>query len=102
MAKLIITEYEELAKDATGRSVLAGREPAITVQSVTITTETDSSALNGKTRFVRLHAEAACHIAFGLAPTAAQDGTKLAADQTDYFGIHYGDPGSWIISVIQD
>lgn len=100
MAKLIITEYVHLAKDASGNAVLAGKEPAITVQSVTIGAETDSNALNGLTRFVRLHAEAACHIAFGSSPTAAQDGTKLALDQTEYFGVH--DAGTRKISVLQD
>ena len=98
---LLITEYEELGRAASGDPVLAGRAPAITTQSVAIGgSSVQSSALAGKTRFVRLYAEAACHIDIGTNPTAVDDETKLGADSPEYFAIPEGD--TWKIAVIQD
>lgn len=88
---LDITEYQHLAQDENGRVIAAGKEPALLNQQVTIAVgSTQSAALSASTRFVRLHTDAACRIAFGGNPTAAATSQRMAAGQTEYFGVTPG------------
>jgi hypothetical protein len=64
--------------------------PPIAEQTVAITTETDSTAFNAKTRYIRVHADAICSIAVGVAPTASTSTMRLSAGQTEYFGVQPG------------
>ncbi len=99
MSELIVTGYEYKATDAKGREVEAGEEPATEVQNQTVGVAAVSfTAFNARTRFVRLHAEAACHISF--TGTAAGEITKLAAGQTEFFGLPVGN--ILTLSMIQD
>jgi hypothetical protein len=83
-----ITEYAELARDAMNLTIPAGQEPATAEQQVAIGGgSVQSAAFASTTRFVRLHADAACRIAFGVNPTAAGTSRRLAAGQTEYFGV---------------
>lgn len=75
MAKLHITEFSNL-QNAVGvghaqESAQLPMLPPVAQQVVTFTTTTQSAALNASTRFVRLIADADCHIEVGANPTAA-------------------------------
>ena len=90
MSKLYITEYEHLPLTTDGR-MSAGQEPALATQTVTFTTATQSAAFNARTTFVRVHAPTICSILFGSNPTADVNSPRLAANQTEYFGVRGGD-----------
>jgi hypothetical protein len=84
MAVLYISEYTEASQFAP----TLGPEPALVNQAVTFTTSTQSAAFSRNTTMVRLHADTACFIKFGLNPTAttATD-ARMAAGQTEYFKV---------------
>ena len=91
MALLDISEYKDLARDQNTGWVQCGVEPALASQQVAIgDTSTQSAAFGGVTRFVRLHCDVACRIAFGDSPTAAGTTMRMAAGQTEYFGVRPG------------
>lgn len=89
MSTLYITEYEELAKDGTGAVIQAGKEPAITTQTVSFTgTAGVSAAFNARTNYVRLYADGAGFLLFGVSPTAVTaSGTPIALTTAEYFGV---------------
>ena len=88
MASVWVTEYAELARDSMGQVIPVGKEPSITVQKLTIgVSSTASSAFNGKTKFIRLHGDAAFHFAIASTPTAANTDSRIAADASEYFGV---------------
>jgi hypothetical protein len=90
MSKLYVTEYATLAQ-ANGIGQ-AAQAPALAVQVLDFSSaHKESAAFNAKTTFVRLHTDAVCCIQFGTAPTAVS-GTdaRMAADQTEYFGVPVG------------
>jgi len=92
MATLYIQEYKEVAFDAGGGRIQAGREPAIASQAISFTgTAGLSAALNAETNFVRIYSTAAAFLKFGTAPVAVT-GTDcpVAADTAEYFGVHGG------------
>lgn len=87
MAKLYITEFKDYQRDGAVGMGLA-KLPAITTQVLTISgSNAKSAALNANTRFVRVHTDAICHITAGDDPTATTGDARLAADQTEYFGV---------------
>jgi hypothetical protein len=88
MAVLDISEYRDMARDSRGHGVPTGVEPSQTLQQVSIGgTSTQSSALGGSTRFVRLHADVACRVQIGSNPTASATSMRLAAGATEFFGV---------------
>jgi hypothetical protein len=88
MAVLFVTEFARQARDASGYGMVVGEEPPAAQQTVAIgATSTQSAAFNAATRFVRLHADAVCSVEFGASPTATATSRRLAANQTEYFGI---------------
>lgn len=88
MAFLYITEYNQLIVTGTGRGGVPV-EPAIAYQRVVNTGASAASAvLNPKTVFVRLHADSICSFKVGAGtPTAVVGENRMAANQTEYFGI---------------
>jgi hypothetical protein len=98
MADVFISEYVRLARDADGNVIPVGKEPAIAEQKLLIGTEVDSAAFNENATLIRVHAEAACCLLFGLAPTATVDKKRMGAGATEYFGIVPGQK----VSVIAD
>lgn len=87
MAVLFITEYAKLAP-VSGKSVSVALAPPIAEQTVAIGgSSVQSSAVNTATRYVRLHTDAVCSVAFGTNPTATATTMRLAAGQTEYFGV---------------
>lgn len=96
MALLDVTEMRDLPIDANGRTILCAKLPAIAQQQVTFTTSQASNAFSADTRFVRVHTDSACRVAFGDAPTATATDMRMAAGQTEFFAVP---PGSKIAAV---
>ncbi len=92
MAKLYITEFFSQGVDGGSKTpvVPVPQMPPAAEQVVTFTTTTQSAALNAATRFVRLIADADCHIAVGANPTATTSNLKLIAGAAEYFGVTPG------------
>lgn len=88
MPLLDITEYRELAVAGRGHLVMAGQEPSTVNQQVNIgASSVQSAALGDVTRFVRIHADAACRIAVGSNPTASSASMRIGAGGTEYLGV---------------
>ena len=87
MATLWITEYSDIAESFGGKPVLVGREPSLTVQSVSYTTTAQSNNFHPKTRFIRVKADADAYLEFGQNPTATVASTAVEADVAEYFGV---------------
>lgn len=70
MATLFITECSGLASGSRGSGPQAVE--VVTTQIITTlsTTSQQSSAVNSKTRFILVHADADCHVLTGDNPTA--------------------------------
>ena len=102
MAVCYISEYDKLARDEQGYLMAAGLEPSLAEQQVAIGAgSTQSSAFNASTRIVRVHTDAICHIAIGTNPTASTATKRLAANQTEFFGVQAHGAGSQKIAVIE-
>lgn len=91
MATLYITEFADV-----GRVGMYGPEPlqivaqpAKTVQIVTISTSSSSSATFAQgTQIVRLHTDAVCGVTFGTAPNAsAATSSRMASGSTEYYAV---------------
>lgn len=88
MAKVYITEYARQALDNHGQPIAAGEEPPITTQTVAIGGASAQSAVfNAKTRFIRVHTDAICSVLVGANPTADANSPRMAANQTEFFGL---------------
>lgn len=94
MAALTISEYAECAVGANGLAIPSvPLEPNLAFQKITIGAASVASAsFQGRTRMVRLHAEAACCVLFGGAkdadPTATNaNATLFAAGETRDYGV---------------
>jgi hypothetical protein len=88
MAKLYITEYDNLARDTRNFVIPAGQEPALVEQTIDIGESSVASLEFGSaTQFVRIHTDAICSIDFGVSPTATTGSKRMAADTTEYFGV---------------
>jgi len=95
MAFLYITEFAEVEIGPVGRVGQFAAQPPLAEQAIVNTGgNTQSAVFNTATRFVRLHADSICAIEFGLNPTAVAAGAsgtaRLAANQTEYFGVPKG------------
>lgn len=89
MAICDITEYEDLAIDGQGKIIPIGREPATANNPVAIGGGSVQSAIfNARTKFIRVHADAACRVEIGVDPTAVNNVSKrIGANGTEYFGV---------------
>ena len=90
MAILNITEYEDLARDSQGNVILAGKEPRITSQNVTYTTSAQSAAFSGKTKYIRVVADAVAYLDFGTNPTSTLTDTRLPSGVVEFYGVEPG------------
>lgn len=90
MSKLYITEYADMAQTVRGGAQVAA-QPSVANQVIDYSAGVASSAaFNALTTYVRIHTDAICSIAFGTAPTATTASKRLAADNTEYFGVPIG------------
>lgn len=93
MAVLYVSEFIELpiTDNAVARSW--AMTPPIVEQTVAIGAGSASNAFNPQTKFVRLHTDSICSIAFsvsGATPTATTSNARMAANTTEYFGVQGG------------
>lgn len=101
MAKLYVTEYQDLPRDAKGIAIVAGNEEdgGGVDQVVDFTAgATQSAAFAADTKFVRLHTDAICSLAFGANPTATTSKKRMAANTTEYYGVRGGQKVSAIVN----
>jgi hypothetical protein len=92
MATLYIAEFERTASSPDGRfSAQIAEAAPVAEQAVTFSTTTQSAAFNVATRFVRIHTDAICSIAFGTNPTATTAKMRMVAGATEYFSVPRGE-----------
>lgn len=90
MPSLYIGEFEQIVNTTVGNA-LAPQTPPHAEQKLAVGgASIPSAALNVRTRFVRLHSDVVCSVAFSrdpaVDPTATVTSLRLAANQTEYFG----------------
>lgn len=96
MSTLYIEEYSNVAAVGTviGPHKITGQapsEPSIASQTVSIAaSSTQSNAFQASTLLIRVHADSICSIAIGANPTAVTTQKRMAANQTEYFGVQSG------------
>lgn len=91
MPTLYITEFKEMPNNRDIKNFpQAAMLPALTTQAVSFTTSTASAAFGVDTRFVRIQADADCHIKGGTDPTATTSDLPLVAGAPEYFGVTPG------------
>ena len=78
--------FRKRAKDSGACLVLAAALGSLAGQTVAIGGGSVQSAA-AKTKFVRLHTDAVCSIKFGTNPTASGTTARMAAGQTNLFGM---------------
>jgi hypothetical protein len=92
MALLYVTEFGAMYSDAGGSVPIAKTNVRTDQTPVVIGAGSlQSAAFLAGTRFVRLNCDAICSIAFGSNPTASTSTMRMAANQTEYFGVNAGD-----------
>lgn len=88
MALLDITEYSRLAQDHNGSRLAAGVEPSSGNSQIPISAvSAKSAAMKEGTRFIRVHTDVNCRIAFGSDPAASGASQRMVGGQTEYFGV---------------
>ena len=88
MSTLYNTELSSLGVDASGQNILAPVMPPAAEQTVTISgSTTPSAAFGGSTRFLQIHTDAICSIAFGTNPTATTANQRMAANETRFYTV---------------
>lgn len=94
MALLYITEFDSLVTPGEGGNAQVARLPAIAVQTPVVIGAGSllSAAFNLKTKFIRVHTDAICSIAYdGTAtPTATVNSMRMSSESTEYFGVNGG------------
>lgn len=91
MGTLYVTEYAALSGNDNGGVAQIAKAPGVAGQTVTISgSHAESAAFNDATRFIRVHTDAICSIAISAAPVATTTMKRMAADQTEYFGVTRG------------
>jgi hypothetical protein len=92
MATLYITEYSSIGDALNGKAQVAGAS-FIATQTVALSgSSARSTALSAQTKLVRLHTDAICSFKVGGSTvTAATTDPRMAADNTEYFGVNGGE-----------
>lgn len=95
-ASAYISEYAALGQTSSGTATAQiATLPPFVDQKVTFTgTPGSSAAFNAKTRFIRVHCDAACSIS--VSGTATTSNARIPTDGVEYFGVQ---PGA-VLSVI--
>jgi hypothetical protein len=90
MSTLYVAELSSLGFDASGQNIMAPQMPPAVEQTVAIGgSSAASAAFGGTTRFVQLHCDAICSIAFavGGTPTATTSNQRMAANETRFYTV---------------
>lgn len=98
MAVLYVGEYTStLAEFLRGGG--AAQAPTITEQTVSLSGSVNmSSQFGNNTHLIRVHTDTICSILIGFNVTATTGNSRMAANQTEYFGVLPG----MIISAIEN
>ena len=99
MAVLYIAEFANLTPTPNGVAAIAA-QPPLAEQVLAVGSVVSSVAFQPATSVVRLHTDAICSIAFGATPVATTTKTRMAANQTEYFGVPRG--AGWSVSVVSN
>lgn len=103
MSTLYVTEYSRLAVEEAGQSVVVGMEPGLD-GVVAISGSSASGVFKTSTRFVRVHTDVVCSLVFAAPnapiPVATTLNKRLAAGQTEFFGVPPGGAQFAVISNI--
>jgi len=83
MAKLYVTEFASVGFTNAGGPAPFPTVPHTTTQAITIPGV--SAAFAPTTKMVRLHADGICSFAFGTAPSATVNDSRLVAGWTEYY-----------------
>ena len=105
MAFLCVTEFAELQIGPSGRvGQMPVQTPLATQGVANAGANTQSTAFNTKTRFVRLHTDSICCFEFGTNPTAVAIGaamtSRMAAGQTEYHAVPQPMPAGFKVAAI--
>jgi hypothetical protein len=93
MATLYVSEYRLLASVPSSTNYApqptqGGQEPPQAEYVIPITaSSTQGPVFGGYTALLRVHCDSICSIAIGSNPTATTTNKRLAANQTEYFGV---------------
>lgn len=96
MAKLYVTEFSKNAHMWAGGETISAPQaddnPAYVEQVPVVIGAGNlvSAAFGGATRLIRVHTDVICSIAIGSAPVADVNTMRMAAGQTEYFGVKPG------------
>jgi hypothetical protein len=90
MALLYVAEFSSFAVDPNTGEAIAKVPP---LAEYTVAMAGTSQAFGAATKFVRLNNDvtAPVQVEFGPAPTIVAGSMRLAANQTEYFGVNSGD-----------
>lgn len=96
MAKLYVTEFPKQAHQWIGAEPIAAphAEQGGYVEQTPVVIgagSLKSAAFGGACRLIRVHTDVICSVAIGTDPTASVDTMRLAAGQTEYFGVKPGE-----------
>lgn len=89
MATFYIAEFGAVAvpNAGMGAAPIVDEQSLLAEQTVTVSTEQDSSPLNAGTRIVRLVSDTACHYKLAASPTATTSLQYLPANVVEYKGV---------------
>lgn len=96
MATLYVSEYRLLASvpSSTNYAPMPAQgpqEPPQAEYTVAISgSSTQGPLFGGFTALIRIHCDAVCSVSVGTNPTATTTNKRLAANQTEYFGVSPG------------
>lgn len=87
MAKVYVTEYARATQDSRA-NIPSAEEPPLATQVLDTTAGViASNFFNKETRMIRVHTDGICSVVVGTAPVATTSNSRMAANQTEYFGI---------------
>lgn len=89
MAKVYVSEYAR-GTLTSGSFMPSAEEPALASYVLDTAGTHLSATFNADTRFVRVHTDGIISYKFGTAPTATTSDMRMAANQTEYFGVVKG------------
>lgn len=92
MPTVYVAEFQHMGLQTTGPGALSAVYAVPLVeQTVAITAgSVQSSIFNANTKVIRVHTDAICSIKVDTNPTASATTMRLAANQTEYFGVAQG------------
>ena len=99
MTVLYVAEFSQLVTTPNGIAAMALQSPlAEQTMSITASSTTLTNPFNSATKFIRVHTDSICSIKVGGAPVATTSTARMAANQTEYFGVAQN--SGWNIAVI--